>query len=121
MFLVVKALNAMKREKGEDPRPSEAELLTEIRDLLRAASLDRVGGLLAVRSDVLGPERAVPVPLVVAPGRVGVPRRRGDGRPKPLGTAPGRAGPSAVAPASWRRVRLTTMAAPSAAAAIIRP
>ena len=36
VFLVVKALNAMKREKGEDPAgPSEAELLTEIRDLLR--------------------------------------------------------------------------------------
>ena len=38
VFLVVKALNAMKREKGEDPAgPSETELLTEIRDLLRSS------------------------------------------------------------------------------------
>jgi large conductance mechanosensitive channel len=37
VFLVVKVLNAMKREKGEDPAgPSETELLTEIRDLLRS-------------------------------------------------------------------------------------
>ena len=36
VFLVVKAVNPMRREKGEEPAgPSEAELLTEIRDLLR--------------------------------------------------------------------------------------
>jgi large conductance mechanosensitive channel len=35
VFLVVKAVNSLKREKGEEPAgPSEAELLTEIRDLL---------------------------------------------------------------------------------------
>ena len=36
VFLVVKAVNALRREKGEEPAgPSETELLTEIRDLLR--------------------------------------------------------------------------------------
>jgi large conductance mechanosensitive channel len=36
VFIVVKAVNALRREKGEEPAgPSEAELLTEIRDLLR--------------------------------------------------------------------------------------
>lgn len=36
VFLVVKAVNRMRREKGEESAgPSEAELLTEIRDLLR--------------------------------------------------------------------------------------
>ena len=35
VFLVVKAVNALRREKGEEPAgPSETELLTEIRDLL---------------------------------------------------------------------------------------
>lgn len=36
VFLVVKAVNSLKREKEEDPAaPSETELLTQIRDLLR--------------------------------------------------------------------------------------
>ena len=36
VFLVVKAVNALKREKDEEPAgPSETQLLTEIRDLLR--------------------------------------------------------------------------------------
>ena len=36
VFLVVKAVNRLRREKGEEPAgPSEVELLTEIRDLLR--------------------------------------------------------------------------------------
>ncbi len=36
VFLVVKVVNRLRREKGEEPAgPSEAELLTEIRDLLR--------------------------------------------------------------------------------------
>jgi large conductance mechanosensitive channel len=36
VFLVVKAVNALKREKEEEPAgPSEAQLLTEIRDLLQ--------------------------------------------------------------------------------------
>ena len=35
VFVVVKVVNKMSREKGEDPGgPSETELLTEIRDLL---------------------------------------------------------------------------------------
>lgn len=35
VFLVVKAVNALKREKDEEPAgPSETQLLTEIRDLL---------------------------------------------------------------------------------------
>jgi large conductance mechanosensitive channel len=35
VFIVVKAVNALKREKDEEPAgPSEAQLLTEIRDLL---------------------------------------------------------------------------------------
>jgi large conductance mechanosensitive channel len=35
VFLVVKAVNRLRREKGEEPAgPSEVELLTEIRDLL---------------------------------------------------------------------------------------
>ena len=36
VFLVVKVVNTMSKEKGEDPAgPSETELLTEIRDLLQ--------------------------------------------------------------------------------------
>jgi large conductance mechanosensitive channel len=36
VFLVVKAVNALKREKEEEPAgPSETQLLTEIRDLLQ--------------------------------------------------------------------------------------
>lgn len=36
VFLVVKVVNKMSKEKGEDPAgPSETELLTEIRDLLQ--------------------------------------------------------------------------------------
>jgi large conductance mechanosensitive channel len=36
VFVVVKAVNALRREKGEEPEgPSEIQLLTEIRDLLR--------------------------------------------------------------------------------------
>jgi len=36
VFIVVKAVNALKREKAEEPAgPSEAELLTQIRDLLQ--------------------------------------------------------------------------------------
>lgn len=36
VFLVVQAVNRLRREKGEEPAgPSETELLTEIRDLLR--------------------------------------------------------------------------------------
>jgi large conductance mechanosensitive channel len=35
VFVVVKAVNALRREKDEEPAgPSEAQLLTEIRDLL---------------------------------------------------------------------------------------
>lgn len=37
VFLVVKAVNSLRREKDEEPAgPSEAELLTQIRDLLAA-------------------------------------------------------------------------------------
>jgi large conductance mechanosensitive channel len=36
VFIVVKAVNTLKREKDEEPAgPSEAELLTQIRDLLQ--------------------------------------------------------------------------------------
>lgn len=36
VFLVVKAVNRLRREKGEEPAgPSEIELLSEIRDLLQ--------------------------------------------------------------------------------------
>ncbi len=36
VFIVVKAVNALKREKAEEPAgPSETELLTQIRDLLQ--------------------------------------------------------------------------------------
>ena len=36
VFIVVKAVNALKREKDEEPAgPSETQLLTEIRDLLQ--------------------------------------------------------------------------------------
>lgn len=35
MFLVVKAFNHLKAEQEEDAPPSEVELLTEIRDLLK--------------------------------------------------------------------------------------
>ena len=35
VFVIVKAVNMLKRERGEEPAgPSEAQLLTEIRDLL---------------------------------------------------------------------------------------
>ena len=35
VFVIVKAVNTLKREKGEEPAgPSEIQLLTEIRDLL---------------------------------------------------------------------------------------